>query len=110
MKAAGSIARLRHQMMLQRPEDIPDAVGGFARSWLDVATIWTALETLAAGPDFEAAQHVVRSTHRITIRWRPDLTGAMRLVGSAGTFIIHAAHDADGKHAFMRLYCERLQT
>lgn len=109
MKSAKSIARLRHQMMLQRPEDIPDAVGGFARNWLDVANVWAAMETLAASQDFEAAQRVARSTHRITIRWRPDLTGAMRLAGSAGTFIIHAAHDADGKHAFMRLYCERLQ-
>lgn len=108
MSAVRKITDLRQLMILQRAQDMPDGSGGFARNWLTVAEIWAAIEDIAVRPDFEAGRHTTQSTHRITIRWRPDMTGAMRLQGAAGTFLVHAAHDADGKRARMRLYCERL--
>lgn len=110
MSARPDVAGLRHRLALQRPVDIPDAIGGFERQWETVSLLWAAIETTGAQSRFEAARSEARITHRITIRWRPDVSSSMRLVGNDGVFDIIAAHDADGRRAFMACYCEQVQS
>ena len=102
------IATLRTRLKLQAPVDVPDPLGGFARDWQDVADIWASVASSAPVPQFVAARQDARVTHRITIRWRPDITAAMRFEGDGGTYVIHGANDSDAYRAFLVCYCEQV--
>ena len=95
MSKAIAIADLRVPLVLQTATDVPDPVGGFARQWQDVADVWAAVESFRPRVEFEAGRPQYRISHRITIRWRPDVSVSMQLSGLAGTSVIHGANDAD---------------
>jgi SPP1 family predicted phage head-tail adaptor len=110
MKKRMEIADLRVPLALQTTVDIPDPVGGFARQWQNVADVWAAIESFSPHAEFEAGRPQYRISHRITIRWRPDVSVAMQFSGTAGTFAIHGAHDADSRRRFLVCYCEEVLT
>ena len=110
MSALKEISNLRQRMALETPVDVPDGAGGFSRQWQTVADIWAAIESMAPRSGFEAEQQDYSASHRITIRWRPDVSAGMRLNVVGGNYYINGAFDADGQRAFMTCYCEGVLT
>ncbi|MCC2098548.1 MAG: phage head closure protein [Hyphomicrobiales bacterium] len=110
MTRAVTVAELRVPLILQSALDTPDALGGYERQWQDVAEVWAALETFRPRTGFDAGQPQSRISHRITIRWRPDVALSMQFSGPAGTFAIHGAYDADNRRAFLVCYCEEVRS
>lgn len=100
------IGDLDRRMTLERPIDTPDDIGGVTRSWVPVAQIWANVQPARGSFAFagERAESVL--SHRVTIRWRPDVTGAMRLRDGDRIFIIHAALDGDMRRRTMVCQCE----
>lgn len=103
-----SIGGLRRRVVLEQPLDTPDDIGGAVRTWTPVATIWAQIAPVAGVERREGAREESAITHRVLIRWRPDVTGAMRLVEGARVFAIHAALDHDSRRRFMLLQCEEI--
>jgi len=101
-----SIARMRRRFQLQQPATVADPIGGFAQSWQTIAHVWGAMEPAATTHSFEAGQDRYRATHRIAIRWRPDVTVSMRLSGAGAAYLIRAVQDRDDRRAFMVCHCE----
>ncbi len=72
--------KLRHRGVLQyQAETQNQDTGAIQVTWLDLATLWMAIEPLSAR-DFVAAQaEGSKVSARITIRYRDDVTAKMRI-------------------------------
>lgn len=99
------IGDLDQRLSLEAPVDTPDDIGGVTRAWTPVDAIWARVTPLAGGEQFAGEREESQLTHRVLIRWRPDVTGAMRLRQGSRIFIIHAALDWDGRRRFLLLQC-----
>ena len=93
------IARLRHRLTLEAPEDEPDGAGGVVRLWSPLGQIWAAIEPLSMGEATVADKRVGALTHRIVLRHREDLTLNHRFRLGLRVFIPRALRDAkeDGR-------------
>ena len=105
MTRSPEIAALRRRFVLENAIETPDESGGFTRTWQALEEIWGKIETLKVTDEFTASRGAMQITHRITIRWRPDITGAMRLREGARSFEIVAAQDADPKRRYLNCQC-----
>ncbi len=110
MSSFTGISELRQRITLQSPVDTPDGEGGFSRQWQTIATVWASSDAASPRMRFEAAQQEYSTSHRITIRWRPDVSAAMRLSDGVRHFLINGAYDADGRRDFMICYCEEVSS
>ena len=91
-----SIGRLRLRVMLEEPVETTDDMGGVVRSFAPRISLWGRLEMISGTEQAEAQQRGTHITHRLSIRWRGDVTGAMRFVAGARVFDIRGQHDPDG--------------
>lgn len=102
------IGDLDQRLSLEQPLDTPDAVGGVSRVWVAVDDVWARVTPVSGREAFEGAREESVITHRVLIRWRPDVTGAMRLRLGTRTLDIHAAVDWDTRRRFLLLQCEEI--
>lgn len=98
--------RLRHRVTLQSAADTADGGGGFTTTWSDVATVWAAIEPLAARERLFAQQLENPVTHRVTIRYRAGVTATMRLKFGARVFNIRGVINAGERDRTLELLCE----
>lgn len=86
---------LRHRMSLQTLLTNDDGLGGFEEIWQEVTECAAALEPLAASQSFIADQADERISHRITIRFRHDVSSGQRFVMEGRIFRIVTVYDPD---------------
>ena len=84
------------RFVLELPLDRPDGFGGVIRSHAPGPQIWGAIEMLSGTERVRADRPEQSLTHRITLRYRDGVTGAMRLTSGLRRFAIRAASDPDG--------------
>lgn len=84
------------RFVLELPLERPDGFGGVIRSYAPGPQVWGAMEMLSADERVRAGRPEQRITHRVTLRYREGVTGAMRLVSGLRRFSIRAASDPDG--------------
>ena len=96
--------RLRHRVTLERRARVPDGAGGSAGGFSAVAALWASLAPVEPRPEWSGdGSSAPRITHRLMLRWRPDLDGASRFRLGARVFDVHAVADADERRR--RLVC-----
>ncbi len=95
MSAAFEAGRLRHRVVLQSASGTADAGGGETVAWETFATVWAEIEPLKATEGEPADHAVARATFRITMRWRDDVAGGMRILHAGRVLRIAAAADPD---------------
>ena len=101
------IGRLRHRLTLEASSRADDGGGGAVSTWEEVAGLWGAVEG-ASGKETVAADRLTgRAGYQIIIRYRDDVTPAMRFRRGAEAFDILAAIDKDGRRRFLVCQCER---
>ena len=101
------IGRLRHRLTLEAASRADDGGGGAVSSWEEVAELWGAVEA-STGKETVAADRVTgQAGFQIIIRYRDDVTPAMRFRRGAEAFHILAALDKDGRRRFLVCQCER---
>lgn len=98
-------SRLRHRLTLQQEVQTPDGGGGYTRSWQDITDLWAEIVPLAGnnsstgkGSGKEvlfAGQIQAEMSHRILLRYRDDITAAMRLVYENRIFNIRSVANID---------------
>lgn len=102
--------RLRHRITIQRKEQTQNPnTGAMTTTWATVATVWAVVEPLSAR-EFIAAQAVQSDVSvRITMRYRPGITSAMRLLHDGKTYNITGvlADKASGRE-YITLPCSEL--
>jgi len=88
-------ARAR-RFVLEMPLERPDGFGGVIRTYTSGPQLWGAIEMLSGAERVRADRPEQSLTHRITLRYREGVTGAMRLTSGLRRFAIRAASDPDG--------------
>lgn len=88
---------LRDRVGLLAQTNVNDPQWGPTPQWVEVATVWAGVTPVAASEKFAAqgVQSVV--SHRVTMRWRADLTSKHRLTYRGRTLDIVGVHDPDGR-------------
>ncbi len=100
------IGDLRHRITLQQAVDTPDAAGGNARSWQDIATLWAEIEPLSGGEKVQAMAVTATQKYRLRLRYRADITTAQRFVRDGQVLNIHAVRDRDERQRWLECLCE----
>ncbi len=105
MTAAVRPSALRHRLSLERGD--LDADGTLV--WTPAAVVFASIEPLGEGEGEAGASVSGRASHRILLRWRPDVTSRDRLVKGDRVFRILAARDFDERrtHLLVRVEEER---
>jgi SPP1 family predicted phage head-tail adaptor len=84
------------RFVIELPLERPDGFGGVIRSYQPEPQVWGAMEMLSGDERVRADRPEQSLTHRITLRYREGVTGAMRLTSGLRRFAIKAASDPDG--------------
>lgn len=73
--------KLRHYVTIEKPRehDQRNELGELVAPWSAVADVWASVEPLSARESFQAGQAMSTATHRITIRYRSDVSTANRI-------------------------------
>jgi len=103
------VNRLNKRVTIQRLEKVPDDYGQPVDTWVDVATLWAAIEPLRGREYFSAMSEHAEVTTRIRIRYRDDVDRTMRVVyGSIVFEILHIIHPEFDRRE-LQLMCKERQ-
>ena len=101
------IGRLRHRVTIQRFDRVDDGGGGTEERWVDVATVWAGVEPIRGRERLEAMQLEQSVSHRVVIRYRPDVDGRnMRIVHRGRALHVQAVVSPDERNRWLELLCE----
>jgi SPP1 family predicted phage head-tail adaptor len=71
--------KLRYRITLQQQSNTQDAYGEPSHKWNDVATVWAEIQPLNGKEIFSAQANQHQVSSKIIIRYRNDITPAMRI-------------------------------
>ncbi len=99
---------LDQRIQIQKLTVVRGEFGGHDETWTTLATVWAQTLDMTGREIFQAKAMGSSSTMLITIRWRSDVTPAMRIVFSDGTmarieWIRHVT-----RKEYLELYCLQL--
>lgn len=89
------IAALRRRLTLEAPARSGDEAAAATQTWTSLGGVWAAVMPRAAREIVSADAQVARVSHEIEIRWRADVTAAMRLRDGVTIYAIHGVRDRD---------------
>jgi len=98
--------QLKNKVTLQAQVDTVDTIGQPINDWVDVATVWAHIRHLSGVESIKAGADVSVSKASIRIRYRSDITPAMRVLFGSTVYQINAVlPDAAGR-VHVDLVCE----
>lgn len=105
---AGNLAgRMRERVTVQRPASpqAPDTYGDPADTFTDLATVWAEVLPVGSRRETVAEQLTLVNDFKVTIRYRADVNGTMRLSWRGRTLNIEAVQNPDGRKVALELTC-----
>ena len=96
------IGALRHRLVLESAARVPDGGGGATRTWTTLAELWAAIDPIKGTESVVAEAVAGRVLFSIHIRYRTDVTPAMRFRLGTRIFEILAVLDADDRRRFLK--------
>lgn len=106
------IGQLREQIALQQNTPTVDAHGQPIASWATTATVYARLDPLSGREFIEGARRDADITHRITIRYRADITPttAWRILYGTRVFDIEAVLNLDERDRVWQIMAREVLT
>lgn len=101
--------RLRHRIVIEAAVPDPDSGGGSSDVWANaqvIARAWAGIEPLRGREVLTAMKLEARITHRVTLRYRPGVTAAMRVCFRERHFNIRAVINPEERNEMLELLCE----
>jgi len=95
--------QLSSRVTLERPVRTDDGSGGATIEWQAVATLWARIEPVEASERNAADRLATRITHKITLRFRDDVEGGMRILHRGRKLVIASWRDPDETRRFLVL-------
>lgn len=86
---------LRRRLTIEEPVRATDDAAAGIVAWHTVGELWAAIIARIGREIVTADAQAARITHEVEMRWRDDLTAAMRLRDGARVYVIHALFDRD---------------
>ena len=97
--------QLRHRVIIQSVSDAASAFGDISQSWSTLATVWGKVEPLSAQEAFSAQQTKTRVSHKVTMRYRSDVTTKNRLSYDSRVLNITSILNEDERNKTLTLLC-----
>jgi SPP1 family predicted phage head-tail adaptor len=97
---------LREPLTVQRKVNTPDGMGGFVTQWLDLYTVRGHVKPLSGREALQGMQLEASITHRIFIRYTPDLGPADRLMMRGQPLQIRAVLNIEMRDRWIELPCD----
>lgn len=98
--------KLRHRIEIQkRQTGGVDAFGGRSEGWSFVAKAWASIEPQTGRQLEFARQFTATVSHKITMRYVPGLSPAMRVKFGSRIFEINGVIDLEERHREINLFC-----
>ena len=85
----------RHEVAMEAASIVSDGGGGHSEIWSEVATFFALIEPVTARSRFGGDQTLETLSHRVTIRYRADVTSGLRLKHGRRILKILTVHDPD---------------
>jgi SPP1 family predicted phage head-tail adaptor len=99
------IGDLRHRVVLQRKEITEDELKQQSEAWVDIATVWSAIEPLSGREYFAAKQVNAEVSAKITIRYRKDVSPDMRVIYDGRIFEVLSVINPKERRESLVLMC-----
>jgi len=99
---------LRHRVTIQQKTVTRNDYHDEVIAWTDVDSVWAAIEPLQGREFIEARRAGAEQPHWIRLRYRDDVTPAMRIVWGAHTYDIESVVDLDGRQRELRVMCNEV--
>jgi len=99
------IGRLSTQVTLKSPPTGEDSLGQPSGSWTTVATVWADIKNLSGLEAIKAGVESAVTKSSVRIRYRADVTAAMRLTRGTTDYNITAVLE-DPRKKWLDLVCE----
>lgn len=100
------IGELRRRLALEAPTSSPDGGGGAMISWTELATLWADVRARRGDERDRADRPDARLHLQVRIRYRRDVTTAMRFRHEGRVYNIRSLFDEDGRERFLTCLCE----
>ena len=100
------IRRLRHRIRLEQPIVTPTEGGAAQITWLPIATVWAEVVPLAGRELVAFDQRQGRLSHRVSLRYRSDITAAHRVVLGTRILDIRSVFTPDERRRYLVCLCE----
>lgn len=104
-KSKIKIGDFRHRITFQSEREVPDDAHGHTSIWDDVATVWAKVEPVSGNEFYYAQQLKTVITHKITIRYRSDITDLLRIIFEKRIMKIESLINLQEREHFMQLRC-----
>jgi SPP1 family predicted phage head-tail adaptor len=101
-----SAGSLRERLTIERPVRVADDAGGARTTWAALATVWAEVVSLGGVETALGERREARTSHRVTMRFRDDVTAEMRLVWRGRSLDIRGMRDPDGKRRWLAINAE----
>lgn len=99
---------LRQRVTLRTNAQTPDGGGGYTETHTDITGIPAEIEPLEGHEQMIAMQTGMQRPHRITLRYRAEMTGAQTLVYGTRTFDIKSIVDPEERHASLVILADEV--
>ena len=99
---------LTERITLQQNVPTRDEFGAEVPHWSDVATVWAKVIAMSGNEGIAQAAAVVTVAYQITLRYRGDVTSALRVLYEGLTLEIQAVLSSDQTGA-MLLQCRQVE-
>jgi SPP1 family predicted phage head-tail adaptor len=100
------IGRLNRRVVIQYLVDGQDEAGQPVQNWLPLATVWADIRHLSGVESIKAGGEASVVKASIRIRWRTDVTPAMRVVHGSTVYQIKAVLPDEESRERVDLLCE----
>jgi SPP1 family predicted phage head-tail adaptor len=102
------IGKLNRLVTIQQQSTTQDAAGQPAPTWSDLASVWANIRYLSGMETIKAGAEMAVAKASIRIRFRSDVTAAMRVSIGETVFQIKAVMPDEAGRQFVDLACEVL--
>lgn len=104
--ASVQVGELKHRLTLQFEDPQPDGQGGYTPIWTDLGVVWASVQPISGQEALVARQLQDSITHKVRMRWRPNVKAAMRLKWGTRLFNIRKVSNLDEGNVWLELRCE----
>ena len=105
-RAAFDPGWLRHRVVIEAAVAAADGAGGETLTWSTHATTWALIEPAGATETVVAGGLTGVLTHRVSLRFRTDITGGMRVLYRGKRYRVLVAEDPDARRRYLTLKTE----
>lgn len=94
---------LRERIRIEQESNVSDGQGGSTLSWTEVDTVWSRVSPVRGREVLQGQQVQDETMHRITIRYRTDITPKMRVVWRGRIMNIREVINPDEHKKYLQL-------